>query len=49
VAEYGTPLTAPKINNKKYYHFSGWSPEFPATMPAYDMTVKVIWEENGRS
>ena len=37
-------------NPEKYrYRFVSWDPEIPETMPAYDMTVKAVWEEYGRS
>ena len=48
-ADYGTPLVPPTIPTKDRYHFIWWDPEFPETMPAYDMVIKVIWERNGRS
>ncbi len=36
-ADYGSPLTAPEVDEKTGYEFV-WSPEVPATMPAKDVT-----------
>lgn len=36
-ADYGSPLTAPEVDEKTGYDFV-WSPEVPATMPAKDVT-----------
>ena len=47
--EFGTPITKPANPGKYRYRFVSWDPEIPETMPAYDMTVKAVWEEYGRS
>ena len=49
VQDYGTPITPPTIPTKDNYRFVRWEPEIPETMPAHDMTIKAIWERNGRS
>lgn len=36
-ADYGSPLTAPEVDEKTGYDFV-WSPEVPAAMPAKDVT-----------
>ena len=48
-ADYGTPLTPPAAPTKDRYHFIGWDPEFPETMPAESITIKAIWARNGWS
>ena len=43
---YGTairPITDP---TREGYTFTGWVPELPATMPAYDVTVHAQWNIN---
>lgn len=40
---YGTPLTPPADPFKVGYIFTGWSPAFPATMPADNIVVKAQW------
>ena len=47
--DYGTPITPPATPTKDRYHFVRWEPEIPETMPDHDMTIKAIWERNGRS
>ncbi len=44
--DYGTAVTAPENPTKDGYIFSSWSPSLPETMPAENMTVAAIWEED---
>ncbi|MBR5089351.1 MAG: InlB B-repeat-containing protein [Ruminiclostridium sp.] len=44
--DYGTAITAPAIPTRPGYHFTGWSPAIPETMPAYDLTVNAQWSSN---
>lgn len=48
-ANYGDPITPPTTPTRDGYHFVRWEPEIPETMPDHDMTIKAIWERNGRS
>ncbi len=47
--DYGTPITRPAVPTKQGYHFNGWNPEIPATMPAENMTITVMWAYNAPS
>ena len=49
VQDYGTEITPPAIPTRDRYTFVRWEPEIPATMPDHDMTIKAIWQRNGRS
>jgi hypothetical protein len=49
VQDYGTPIVPPAKPTRDRYHFIRWEPEIPETMPNHDMTIKAIWERNGRS
>ncbi|MBR3234611.1 MAG: InlB B-repeat-containing protein, partial [Atopobiaceae bacterium] len=44
-AAYGTDISArkPKDPTREHYAFAGWTPEFPSTMPAGDVTLKASW------
>ncbi len=42
--KYGEAVTAPKVADKTGYEFAGWSPEFPATMPAEDVKVEAVYD-----
>ena len=47
--DYGTELTAPANPTKEGYTFKGWDKEIPATMPAENLTIKAVYEENETS
>ena len=47
--DYGTIIVKPANPEKYRYAFVSWEPEIPETMPAYDMTIKAIWEADGHS
>lgn len=41
---YGSAVTHPSsLPTKAGYHFSGWNPAVPSTMPAEDLTVEAMW------
>jgi len=42
VADYGSPITAPKAPTKTGHSFAGWD-SLPATMPEGGKTVKALW------
>jgi hypothetical protein len=41
--EYATGTSKPSDLVKTGYHFDGWQPSVPTTMPASDMTVTEQW------
>ncbi len=45
VADYGSPITAPKAPTKTGHSFAGWD-SLPATMPEGGKTVKALWTVN---
>ena len=45
-ADYGTALVRPADPFLVGYTFTGWSGEFPATMPARDLTLSAGWRIN---
>lgn len=45
-APYGTALTRPADPTKAGYVFAGWTPAFPPTMPANDLTLTATWSEH---
>ena len=44
--DFGTPVTPPASPVLTGYTFAGWDSEFPATMPAHDMTLSAVWTIN---
>lgn len=40
---FGSTITAPEAGEKAEYDFLKWSPDVPATMPAYNMTITAIY------
>ncbi len=46
-AEYycGQSINQPRTPFKKGYHFAGWTPEVPATMPAENVTVHAVFKK----
>ena len=46
--EYGTPITAPEVQDKVGHTFAGWDPEFKegTTVPAEDVTYTAKWTVN---
>ena len=44
--EYGADLTVPANPTKPGYTFKWWSPAFPETMPAENLTLSAVWEIN---
>ena len=45
-ADYGTALVRPADPSMIGYTFTGWSGEFPATMPATNLTLNAGWRIN---
>ncbi|MBP0955301.1 MAG: InlB B-repeat-containing protein, partial [Oscillospiraceae bacterium] len=45
VQDFGTKVIAPMNPMREGFAFIGWDKEIPATMPAYDMTVRALWVE----
>ena len=43
VQGYGTSVAAPANPTRSCHRFAGWSPAFPATMPAGDITLTAQW------
>ena len=44
--EVGTPTTLPAPPVKEGYTFTGWSPAFPSTFPANNVTLTAQWQIN---
>ena len=40
---YGTTITPPANPTRSCYRFNGWSPAFPSSMPAENITLKAQW------
>ena len=45
-AAYGSSLVSPMAPTKNGYNFAGWSPAFPATMPAGGAILTAQWTAN---
>lgn len=43
-AKIGDAIIAPEDPTKENYHFAGWEPEIPDTMPAESLTITAVWE-----
>ncbi len=43
IMHYGEPLVAPTVT-RTGYTFTGWSPEVPTTVPAYNITYFAQWD-----
>ena len=44
--KYGDAVTFPDPPTKAYHTFAGWDKEIPTTMPAENITIKALWNEN---
>lgn len=44
--KYGEEVSEITVGDKEGYSFDGWNPAVPATMPAEDVMVNVVWKLN---
>ena len=47
--DYGTAVALPSNPTKEGYNFIGWDKDIPSTMPAENITVTAMWEEETKT